>query len=335
MRRDWDARAAADAERAVYTGDHAGDLPDFDESGRANYNQLVRPYLPVLLEGASARRSRAVEIGCGVGRMTAWFAREFASVHALDVSPEMIARARVRLSAFPNVTLEVNSGCDLRPLADGAFDLAFSYIVFQHVPSREVIAQYVREAARVLRPRGVFKFQVSGDQSPEYRAHARDTWLGETFSYAEAERMVADAGLSLLMAEGPGTQYFVLTARKAPPEPERGPRPYIFAGEPWAATQLVKGWQAAVDRSWRPMEAASEVLLGVPAARPARFFLGLYCWDAGRRRVVSPFGAVELEGAGDHFIDLPAEPLARVAMRIEPPCARPPAVRALGYYVPA
>ena len=32
------------------------------------------------------------------------------------------------------------------------------------------------------------------------------------------QELLAPAGLSLISAEGPGTQYFVLTARKAPPE---------------------------------------------------------------------------------------------------------------------
>ena len=66
MRRDWDARAAADARRYIYTRDAESDVAGFDESGRANYDQLVRPYLPVLLEGrpartaARARKSAAV-----------------------------------------------------------------------------------------------------------------------------------------------------------------------------------------------------------------------------------------------------------------------------------
>jgi len=331
MRADWDARAAADAEHAIYTGDAPGDLEDFDQSGRANYDQLIRPYLPVLLEGRPAGACRALEIGCGIGRMTRWLAREFGAVDALDVSPEMIAGARRRLGGCANVALHVGSGYDLEPLPDASFDLVFSYIVFQHVPSREVIAAYVREAGRVLKPRGVFKFQVNGDQSPEYRAHARDTWLGETFSREEVAAMVSGAGLSPVMVEGPGTQYFVWTTRKAPLEPE-GLRPYILPGEPWAERQLIRGWHPPVDGSWRPVEPESEVLLAVPAERPLRFFLALYFWDAGPHRIRLPFGEAVVEGSGDQFVALGAEPLPRVIMAIDPPPTRPPAVRCLGYY---
>src|SRR5262245_59002616 len=105
MRRDWDQRAEEDAQIAIYTRDSVTDVTDFDESGRANYDQLVRPFLPILLDGRPASDCRAVEIGCGIGRMTRWFAQAFAEVHAFDVSPRMIGQARKRLSANSNVHL--------------------------------------------------------------------------------------------------------------------------------------------------------------------------------------------------------------------------------------
>jgi len=144
MRRDWDQRASEDADRFVYTRDSEADEADFLASGRANFHQLVRPYLPVLLQGADPRRCRVLEIGCGVGRMTRWFADTFGEVHALDVSPGMMERARSRLADLPNVVLHLGSGVDLDGLPDESFDLVFSYIVFQHVPSAEVIAVHLK-----------------------------------------------------------------------------------------------------------------------------------------------------------------------------------------------
>lgn len=346
MRREWDARAAADASHYVYTRDSASDVADFDASGKANYDQLVRPYLPVLLEGRPARACRALEIGCGLGRMTRWFARDFEEVHGLDVSPAMLEGARQRLRDFPNAHLHLGSGYDLAGLADASFDLVFSYIVFQHIPVRGAIETYVREAARVLKPGGVFKFQLNGDQSPEYLAHERDTWLGETFSAGEARLMLETAGFSLLMAEGAGTQYFVLTARKGPAGGAPGPRPYIFPGEPWAAAQLGGGWHDPVDQSWRPVAHESRALLAWPGG-PCRFFLGLYFWPgepAGRHEIEVALegeaaGKVAVEGAGDHYIELAAPsargPVVEARLSITPPCERAPAVRCLGLYQPA
>ena len=142
MRDEWDLRARQDAEHYIYTRDDAGDVSDFVRSGEANYKQLVRPYLPILLEGREARACRVVEIGSGIGRMTEFFARDFGIIDAVDVAPAMIEGARQRLGHLANVAFHIGGGCDLAAVADGSADLVFSYIVFQHIPSRAVIESY-------------------------------------------------------------------------------------------------------------------------------------------------------------------------------------------------
>jgi SAM-dependent methyltransferase len=88
------------------------------------------------------------------------------------------------------------------------FDFAFSSIVFQHIPSREVIETYVREVHRVLRPGGLFKFQVQGDSSLE--TNPEDTWLGVPFSDAQAVELAARCGFEPRYRHGAGEQYFWL-----------------------------------------------------------------------------------------------------------------------------
>jgi ubiquinone/menaquinone biosynthesis C-methylase UbiE len=76
-----------------------------------------------------------LEIGCGVGRMTRMLARIFGRVTVVDVSREMIERARVNLADAHNVTLILGDGATLSLVADQSQDFAFSFIVFQHIPS--------------------------------------------------------------------------------------------------------------------------------------------------------------------------------------------------------
>ena len=64
-------------------------------------------------------------------------------------------------------------------------------IVFQHIPSREIIENYVREVQRLLRPGALFKFQVQGDVTTETKPD--DTWLGVSFSEEQAVEMAAAA----------------------------------------------------------------------------------------------------------------------------------------------
>jgi SAM-dependent methyltransferase len=323
MRTDWDARALRDAERFVYTRDSAADEADFDSSGRANFLQLVRPYLPLLVEGRDPRSARALEIGCGVGRMTRWFAEYFGEVDGVDVSPEMARLARERLRGIGNARIHEGSGTDLSGFASESFDLVFSYIVFQHIPSKAVIENYVREAARVLRPGGFLKFQLNGAPVE----HAPDTWVGVSYSLGEARALVESAGFSLAAAEGPGTQYMVLTARKGRMPEFAGLRPYVLPGEDWAERQLLSGFGAPVDRSWRPMAARAQIRLAHPGGE-RRFYLGLYLWSGER---VTVNGEHLLEGAGDHYVEFPAHS-GEIALALDPAPARAPAFRIAGVY---
>ena len=344
MRRDWNQRALDDPERHVYSRDLATDETDFYRSGQVNYRQLLQPYLPILLQGRSPRECCVVEIGCGLGRITRWLAEHFGRVAAVDISEEMIRGARERLADCPNVEWFVGSGSDLAMLPDAAFDLAFSYIVFQHIPSRDVIRSYVRETARVLRPGGFFKFQLHGDPS---LAHTPDTWFGETFSLDQSREMLESSGFSLVGADGVGTQYTVLTARRGPLFETDGLRPYLYPGEDWAREQLLEGWREWMGGSWRAVLAQSAARLLFPAGERRRFFMGLYLrpddpFPPLRLTLTlndTPLGSVILTTGADHDLefDVP-ENLGRpgdevlVKLTVDPPCDldRGPAIRCLG-----
>ena len=104
-----------------------------------------------------------LELGCGVGRMTKALTCRFRSVHATDVSPEMVVQARFLCPELNNVTWEVSDGFDLSTIPDGSLDLAFSFLVFQHVPQKQIVLHNVSEMLRVLRPGGGFLFQYNGE----------------------------------------------------------------------------------------------------------------------------------------------------------------------------
>lgn len=348
MRRDWNERATQDAQQYVYTRDLATDESDFEASGRVNYDQLVRPFLPVLLCGRSPKNCRVVEIGCGLGRILRPFAENFLEVHGVDVSAEMIDRARQRLRDCPNVTLHLSSGIDLSSLPDKHFDLAFSYLVFQHIPSRPVIQSYIREAARVLKPGGALKVQLNGYRSPGYRSSEKDTWHGQAFSFPEATRMLAEAGFYLLSATGEGTQYFFLTARKLANE-DHPLLSYIVSGQGRADGQLLEGWHDPAPGDCLAIEHKCRTVLSVPPGEELRFFLYLYFPQAEAFPAISlqlsvndvPLGSAVIDRSGDHRFEWPVPPKAIrgsravVTMEFHTEDARVGAsVRSLGFYAP-
>jgi ubiquinone/menaquinone biosynthesis C-methylase UbiE len=161
-----------------------------------------------ICQGKEPGRMAVLEIGCGAGRVTRALAQVFGRVYGVDISGEMVRQAAEALKNFPQAQVLQNNGTDLRVLGKIRVDFAFSSIVFQHIPSRDVIENYVREVYRLLRPGGLFKFQLQGDTSVE--SSPEDTWLGVPFSEAEVRQMAERCGFEARYMHGAGTQYFWL-----------------------------------------------------------------------------------------------------------------------------
>jgi ubiquinone/menaquinone biosynthesis C-methylase UbiE len=151
---------------------------------------------------------RVLEIGCGAGRLSRALSNIFGELHAVDVSGEMVARARAALRDRPHVTFYQNNGCDLAVVPNLVFDFAYTSHVFQHIPSREVIETYVREVFRLLRPGALFKFQVQGHPSDD--SEPDDTWHGVSFTPEQATEMAQRCGFEHRHSFGAGEQYFWL-----------------------------------------------------------------------------------------------------------------------------
>jgi ubiquinone/menaquinone biosynthesis C-methylase UbiE len=209
MQRDWDARARENARYYVNTERQDWTDDEFFRSGERTVMEEVLTDMTNICHGVWPKRMKVLEIGCGAGRVTRALADVFGEVHAVDVSGEMIRQAREALAGRPNVYLYQNNGTDLAVLPAGAgFDFAFSTIVFQHIPSREVIYNYVREAHRVLRAGALFKFQVQGDIT--VTSAPNDTWVGVPFTDEDARRMAESCGFEPRYRHGAGDQYFWL-----------------------------------------------------------------------------------------------------------------------------
>ena len=158
MERDWDERARQNARYYVETSREDWTDEEFFRSGRQTVAEQILNDMTNICQGRDPKQMRVLEIGCGAGRVTRALAEVFGEVHGVDVSGEMIRQAREALGDLPNVFVYQNNGMDLTVLGERIFDFAFSTIVFQHIPSREVIENYVREVYRLLRPGALFKF---------------------------------------------------------------------------------------------------------------------------------------------------------------------------------
>lgn len=94
-----------------------------------------------------------LDLGCGLGRHTLYFAEKGFSVSALDLSPEAVIATAALLTAhgFRPDCRKGDMVC--LPYPENSFDRIFSYRVISHQDTKGV-AQVIREIARVLKPGG-------------------------------------------------------------------------------------------------------------------------------------------------------------------------------------
>jgi SAM-dependent methyltransferase len=218
MRRDWERRARENARHYVVTGQNQWTDEEFYRSGITTLEEEILDDLGNICQGKDPKQMRVLEIGCGAGRVTRALAGYFGEVYAVDISREMVRQARQAVAGFPNARVFRNSGRDLSVVRDKwwhrftgkspEMDFAFSFLVFQHIPSREIIENYVREVHRLLKPGALFKFQVQG--SAKVGPDDVNSWIGVSFSESDARAMAERCGFEMRHQYAPGEQYYVL-----------------------------------------------------------------------------------------------------------------------------
>ncbi len=209
MRQEWNERAREDPHYYVAFGRREQDDAEFF----ATAADVVRGLRGEIKRLPPARRLKALEIGCGPARIMRPLSADFAEIHGIDVSDEMIRLAAEKLRDVPRAHVHHARQSDLSLFADDSFDFVYSYAVFQHIPSREVVLGYLAEARRVLKPGGILRCQING--LPETSARYT-TWEGVRIPAADVADFARRHDFQLLALEGASTQYMWTTWRKQP-----------------------------------------------------------------------------------------------------------------------
>jgi SAM-dependent methyltransferase len=131
----------------------------------------------------------------------------------VDISKEMVRQGKIRLKEYPQIHPHHTDG-SLDMFPDNRFDFCFSILVFQHIPEKRFIFRYFEEVSRVLKPRGIFRFQVDGRSYDTLRTQRGTTWAGVVFSEAEMKAVLPPYGFEILEMYGQETQLFWITAQR-------------------------------------------------------------------------------------------------------------------------
>lgn len=195
LQRHWNEWGRRDPYWAIISRpDRRGNRWDLDEFLRTGTDEIDELFEWLRELRVEVKPGRALDFGCGVGRLTQALARTFAECDGVDIAPSMIEQANELNQFGDRCRYHVNDRDDLALFPDGVFDLVYSDIVLQHI-APEFSAAYVREFTRVLAPGGVVVFQIpshllaSGEQGQRPQSIADDAF--------HAEIVPADASLQV------------------------------------------------------------------------------------------------------------------------------------------
>lgn len=152
--------------------------------------EITRCLLDLHRRGIFIRRGRALDFGCGVGRLSQALCLHFDECIGIDIAPSMIEAAESYNRFGDRCRYVLNEQPNLRCVEEGSFDFIYSNIVLQHIRP-ELSMSYMGEFLRVLAPGGILVFQLPAIRKPEPARIPCDTPLP---SQAMRARITAKVG---------------------------------------------------------------------------------------------------------------------------------------------
>jgi SAM-dependent methyltransferase len=163
MQKNWNELGKMDPLWAIlaYPEKKGGkwDITEFFESGES---EIARVMEHVDSLHVPLSRNRALDFGCGVGRVTQAFCRFFDQCCGIDVAPAMIELAEQYNRYGGRCHYYINTSNDLESFEGDSFDFVYSRLVLQHIEP-EYSENYIRELFRVLAPGGLLVFQIPSE----------------------------------------------------------------------------------------------------------------------------------------------------------------------------
>ncbi len=171
VRQDWTLLGATEPLWAVCVEPDKRGGGWKDDEFLASGVDEIQPAIDRLAElGILPERNRALDFGCGAGRLSNALAMHFEQVVGVDISPPMLEQARRLDRSDGRITFQLNETADLSSFEDDSFDLVYTDLVLQHLPP--VLAEgYVREFARVVRPGGAMVIGVPERERHTFKAY--------------------------------------------------------------------------------------------------------------------------------------------------------------------
>jgi SAM-dependent methyltransferase len=128
----------------------------FFATGRGEIREVLEK---IKQAGIALKFNRALDFGCGLGRLSQPLGEAFVVVDGVDVSASMIEKAKAFNRLAAKVFYHLNVRTDLNNFTADSYDFIYSNICLQHIPTK-FQASYISGFMRLLRPGGVACFQT-------------------------------------------------------------------------------------------------------------------------------------------------------------------------------
>lgn len=113
----------------------------------------------------------ALDFGCGIGRITKYLPRHFKKTYGLDISENMIEKAKILNKNIKNCRFILNTKPNLEIFQNNTFDLIYSNLTLQHIPDKNLIKSYIIEFIRTLKNNGLIIFQLPSQLNYKSKFH--------------------------------------------------------------------------------------------------------------------------------------------------------------------
>jgi SAM-dependent methyltransferase len=166
LRDTWNELGHRDAMWAVLTGPLEGRrVWDREAFFRTGVEEVGAVLARAAALGAPPRTGRALDFGCGIGRLSQALAGHFQQVDGVDIARSMLEQAREQNRAGDRVRYHLNEDDSLALFPDASFDFIYSSITLQHMEPR-YSRRFLMEFFRVAAPGGVVVFQIPSEPVP-------------------------------------------------------------------------------------------------------------------------------------------------------------------------
>ncbi len=191
-----DLRLQHEIEHGEKLADHAGKTWNWETpAARKRLERRVK-----MLTSHISRDMKVLEVGCGTGSLTKELARKQASILAIDISDDLLSRARKKVLGS-NIEFRLENAYELSSVEDISFDTIVGNSVLHHLDVEKALSEFYR----ILKPGGTLFFSEPNMLNPQIAVQKNipviKQWLGDSpdetaFFKWQIERLLQTHGFS-------------------------------------------------------------------------------------------------------------------------------------------